>query len=70
MAKTKLNIFLDDDRPLPEGLHYRVVPPPLRWRGTLGQPKAGGLFFYQSKFWLDNGAAAWYTRGVNQSRRI
>ena len=52
------------------GLHYRVVPPPLRWRGTLGQPKAGGLFFNQSKFWLDNGAAAWYTRGVNQSRRI
>ena len=27
-------------------------------------------FFNQSKFWLDNGAAAWYTRGVNQSRRI
>ena len=27
------------------GLHYRVVPPPLRWRGTLGYPKAGGLFF-------------------------
>jgi hypothetical protein len=27
------------------GLYYRVVPPPLRWRGTLGQPKAGGLFF-------------------------
>ena len=38
------------------GLHYRVVPPPLRWRGTLGQPKAGGLFLISRNFGLTAGA--------------
>lgn len=34
------------------GLYYRVVPPPLRWRGTLGQLKAVGLFLISRNFGL------------------
>ena len=33
-----------------------TVPPPLRWRGTLGQPKAGGLFLISRNFGLTAGA--------------